>query len=81
MGGRTYRFEVEGELTDLIRSELGVTTLWHDHGNTVLEAMVRDQSELHGLLQRVSGLGLTLVSVGPVTGVGATSSTRRPGSP
>jgi hypothetical protein len=81
MGGRTYRFEVEGELTDLLRSELGVTTLWHDHGNTVLEAMVRDQSELYGLLQRVSGLGLTLVSLGSVSGVGATSPARRPGSP
>jgi hypothetical protein len=80
MGGRTYRFEVEGELTDLLRSELGVTTLWHDHGNTVLEAMVRDQSELYGLLQRVSGLGLTLVSLGSVSGVDATSPARRPGS-
>ena len=78
MGGRTYRLEVEGELTDLLRSELGATTLWHEHGNTLLESMVRDQSELHGLLQRVSGLGLTLVSVDSVTGVGATSPPRKP---
>jgi hypothetical protein len=63
MAGRTYRLEIESELTDLVRSELGATALRHEHGNTVLEAVIRDQSELHGLLQRVSGLGLTLVSV------------------
>ena len=63
MAGRTYRLELEGELTDLVRSELGATALRHEHGDTVLEAVIRDQSELHGLLQRVSGLGLTLVSV------------------
>ena len=63
MPGRTYRLEIEGELTDLVRSELGATTLRHEHGDTVLEAVISDQSELHGLLQRVSGLGLTLISV------------------
>jgi hypothetical protein len=68
MGGRTYRLQVEGELTDLVRTELGATTLWHDHGNTVLETLVRDQSELHGLLQRISGLGLTIVSVDTIAG-------------
>ena len=62
MVGRTYRLEIEGELTDLVRSG-SVTTLRHEHGNTVLEAVIRDQAELHGLLQRLSGLGLTLVSV------------------
>lgn len=53
-----------------MRRELGATRLWHEHGNTVLEALVRDQSELHGLLARVSGLGLTLLSVDTVTGIG-----------
>jgi hypothetical protein len=68
MRGRTYRLEVEGELSDLVRAELGATTLWHERGNTVLETLVRDQSELHGLLQRLAGLGLTLVSVDTVDG-------------
>jgi hypothetical protein len=66
MVGRTYRLQIEGELSDLVRSELGATTLRHEHGNTVLEAVIRDQSELQGLLQRISGLGLTLVSVDTV---------------
>lgn len=68
MGGRTYRLEIEGEFTDLVRRELGATTLWHEHGNTLLETFVRDQSELHGLLERVSGLGLTLLSAETVDG-------------
>jgi hypothetical protein len=63
MRGQKYRVEIQGELTDLVRSELGATALRHEHGNSVLEAVIRDQSELHGLLQRVSGLGLTLISV------------------
>jgi hypothetical protein len=32
-------------------------------GNTVLTGPVRDQAELQGLLQRVSDLGLTLLTV------------------
>jgi hypothetical protein len=74
MAGRTYRLEIESELTDLVRSELGATAMRHKHGNTVLEAVIRDQSELHGLLQRVSGLGLTLISVEMVPpGLGRTT--------
>jgi hypothetical protein len=38
-------------------------TLTREHGNTVLSGTVRDQAELHGLFQRVSDLGLTLLSV------------------
>jgi hypothetical protein len=34
----------------------------HDRGTTVLVGCVRDQAELQGLLQRVSDLGLTLLS-------------------
>jgi hypothetical protein len=37
-------------------------TLTRDRGTTILEGPVRDQAELQALLQRVSDLGLTLVS-------------------
>ena len=37
-------------------------TLTRERGNTVLTGPVRDQAELQGLLQRVSDLGLTLLS-------------------
>ena len=61
VGSRRYRLIVEGELSDRIAFE-GMT-LTHENGNTVLTGPVRDQSELQGLLQRVSALGLTLVAV------------------
>jgi len=38
-------------------------TLTRADGNTTLIGPVRDQSELQGLLQRVSDLGLTLLEV------------------
>jgi hypothetical protein len=36
-------------------------TLTRSGGNTALTGDVRDQAEFQGLLQRVSGLGLTLL--------------------
>jgi hypothetical protein len=36
-----------------------------DDGTTVIHGPVADQSALHGLLRRLSDLGLTLVSVTP----------------
>lgn len=61
MGSRRYRLIVEGELNDRIAFE-GMT-LTHEDGNTVLTGPVRDQSELQGLLQRMSAFGLTLLAV------------------
>ena len=59
---REYRLTVEGELSDRVRPAFEGMTLTHEHGNTVLVGIVRDQAELQGLLQRVSELGLTLLS-------------------
>ncbi len=60
---RKYRFEAEGELSDQLGRLFEGMSLTHDHGNTVLVGLVRDQAELHGLLQRFADLGLTLLSV------------------
>ena len=60
---RTYRLEAEGELSDQLGHLFEGMSLTHDHGNTVLVGRVRDQAELHGLLQRFADLGLTLLSV------------------
>jgi hypothetical protein len=60
---RTYRLEAEGELSDQLGCLFEGMSLTHDHGNTVLVGLVRDQAELHGLLQRFADLGLTLLSV------------------
>ena len=59
---REYRVTVEGELSDRVGAAFAGMTLRRTHGNTVLEGPVRDQAELHGILQRVSSLGLTLLS-------------------
>jgi hypothetical protein len=61
VGSCDYRLIVEGELSDRIAFE-GMTVT-HQNGNTVLTGPVRDQSELQGLLGRVSALGLTLLAV------------------
>jgi hypothetical protein len=42
--------------------------VWHDLRNTLLEGPVRDRVELHGLLQRVLGVGLTLLNVTAIGG-------------
>lgn len=63
---RDYRLVVEGELSDRMRPAFEGMTLTHEHGNTVLSGPVRDQSELQGLLLRMSELGLTLLSMAAV---------------
>jgi hypothetical protein len=60
---RNYRLVVEGELSDYLEPTFHGMTLTRAHGNTELTGHVRDQSQLQGLLQRVSALGLTLLEV------------------
>jgi len=57
-----YRLTVEGELSDRAGAAFAGMTLTRAKGRTVLVGPVRDQAELHGILQRVSDLGLTLLS-------------------
>jgi hypothetical protein len=52
---------VEGELSDGMRVVFEGMTLTREQGTTVLSGPVRDQTELQGLLQHVSALGLTLL--------------------
>jgi hypothetical protein len=63
MATRSYRLELEGELSDQAAQRFVATRLTHERGNTVLVGRLRDQSELDGLLQRVSDYGLTLLSL------------------
>jgi hypothetical protein len=62
MVGREYRLTVEGELSETLERAFEGLTLTRDEGKTMLVGRVRDQAELQGLLQRVSDLGLTLLS-------------------
>ncbi len=66
MPARTYRLEAEGELSDQAGHLFESMDLTYHRGNTVLVGLVRDQAELHGLLQRFADLGLTLVSVNAI---------------
>ena len=44
----------------------GFTLTHEDDDTSTLRGVVRDQSELHGLLNRVRDLGTTLISVTPL---------------
>jgi hypothetical protein len=62
MSVRKYRLEVEGEESDELGNAFAGMTLTRKEGQTLLIGQVRDQAELPGLLQRISNLGLTLLS-------------------
>jgi hypothetical protein len=62
MTGREYRITLEGELSDRAGHAFHGMTLTREDGTTVLLGHMRDQAELQGVLQRVSDLGLTLLS-------------------
>ena len=73
----TYEIVLRGHLDDRWAARLGVPSLTHEqNGTTVLREIAVDQAALHGLLQRVRDLSLTLVSVARIEAVAAFLSTR-----
>ncbi len=66
MSTHRYRIVVEGELGPRYASAFdGMTIHGHD-GETDITGPIIDQSHLHGLLERIAGLGLRLHSVMPL---------------
>lgn len=60
----TYDIRIRGHLDQHWATELGVPELVHeDDGTTVLRGVTADQAALHGLLQRLRDLGVTLIAV------------------
>jgi hypothetical protein len=60
----TYEICLRGRLDVRWAARLDVPSLTHEtDGTTILRGIAADQAALHGLLQRVRDLGLTLVSV------------------
>ena len=65
-----YEIRVKGHLPDRWAAWFdGMTLTRQTDGTTVLHGPVVDQSALHGLLRKVSDLGLPLVSVTTTPGI------------
>ena len=58
----TYRIVVHGRLSDAFAEGFDDMTQTSSGSNTVLEGLYVDQSHLHGLLDRLRGLGIEIVS-------------------
>ena len=66
MSAHRYRVVVEGELGPRYTSAFdGMTISAHD-GRTDITGPIIDPSHLHGLLERIAGLGLTVHSLTPL---------------
>jgi hypothetical protein len=61
-----YRIVVAGELSRRFAPAFDGMTVQCAGGQTAITGVVADQSQLHGLLDRVGDLGLELVSVNAV---------------
>ena len=66
MGPRRYRIVVAGELSSRFALAFDGMKVRCSGGQTAISGMVVDQSQLHGLLDRIGELGLELVSVNAV---------------
>lgn len=61
-----YSIRVQGHLAEEWSEWFdGMVVRWQSDGTTILSGPVRDQAALHGLLQRIRDLNLSLISVNP----------------
>lgn len=74
----SYELRICGHLDRHWSSWFGGFTVTHeDDGATTLRGVVRDQSELHGMLAKVRDLGTTLISVTALGATGADADSRK----
>ena len=59
----TYRLVVRGELDARFAYLFEGMQLERSEGTTLIFGRVRDQAQLHGLIERIEELGLELISV------------------
>jgi hypothetical protein len=60
---QAYEIVVRGEIGDHFAVLFDELQLERRRGTTVLTGPIRDQSQLHGVIERIQELGLELVSV------------------
>ncbi len=65
MTATRYRIVLRGRLSKRFESAFEGMTLEHAPGRTVLTGEIRDQAQLHGLLDRVRDFGIDLLAVEP----------------
>jgi hypothetical protein len=61
--GRVYRIVVRSELSNVYAVAFEGMEMETRDGNTVLTGRIIDQPQLYGILERINGLGLELLSV------------------
>jgi hypothetical protein len=66
MSAHRYRVVVEGELGPRYASAFDGMVLFAHDGRTEIIGPIVDPSHLHGLLDRITGLGLTVHSLTPL---------------
>ena len=66
MSPHRYRIVIKGELGPRYASAFDGMTLRAHDGETEISGPIIDQSHLHGLLDRIAGLGLTLHSLNAI---------------
>jgi hypothetical protein len=63
MVATNYEFRIRGRLSEPVLERFDMLECDIERVETILHGHVRDQAELHGILDRVQSLGLELVEV------------------
>jgi hypothetical protein len=81
--GRVYRIVVRSELSNVYAVAFDGMEMEARDGDTILTGKMIDQPQLYGILERINGLGLELLSVQALPGDAApsTSENREPEDP
>lgn len=58
-----YEMRIKGRLSDSVTGAFEDFTSSVKPAETVMRGEIRDQSELHGLLERIQSLGLELIEI------------------
>lgn len=64
--GQAYELVLRGEIGDRFGVLFEGMRLERAGGNTTLKGAVRDQAQLHGLIERIQESGIELVAVNPL---------------